>query len=119
MPQAVETSLAFSSSKTPHQPYTACVIPCLLVLLCLSLLFLHRCLCSPILLLLWKLSLNPPFDDHLNRMHFQIFFENFSVSLFILIISLTTLNLSIGYSISPDVTRYGISNVDELVSSHI
>lgn len=51
----------------------------------------------------------------LNWIHFQIFSLT-SVSLFILTISLMALDLSIGYSIFPKVTRYRISNVAEFVS---
>ena len=104
----------FSSPKSLHLPCTAHVMPSLLLLLCLSLLFLHRSVLRP-LLLLWNLPMNPSFDGQLNWIHFQIFSLTY-VSFLILTLSLMALNPSSGYSISPEVTRYGTAKVAEFVS---
>ena len=48
---------------------------------------------------------------------FSNIFFNICVSFSILTTSLMASNPSIGYSISPEVTRYGTSNVAEFVSS--
>ena len=102
----------FSSSKALHLPCITSVIRFLLVLICISLLFWHRFVLSP-LLLLWKLPVNLYFDDQLNWTYFQIYFENISVLLFILTFLLMALNPSIQYSTSPGASQYGISYVVE------
>ena len=89
--------------------------PFLLVLLSFPFVFTQVCASSSVLamkftsesIFWWSVELNT----------FSNIFFNSCVSLFILTISLMALNPSIGYSISPEVTRYDTFNVPEFVSS--